>query len=129
MHESMSALRNSFAARRIHAVFIGVMILAAFGGGCIGPLSKRKSSCKETCVAGECDEKCECKGTCSEGGKCRCKCGRLKSLYDVPCEKCGGLFHFCAPPDYVGPIDPLPPPRFHPVPTGPVYAHDVGLPE
>jgi hypothetical protein len=139
MHESVSRFQKSTAYRYARSAAAIFSMAIALSAGCQNPFGRKAVSCG---CAVECDEEMPCGeeivcGNCGEVqpphvlsqyacGLPYCTCDHLKAFGRVPCEKCGCLLHFCEDSDYVGPIEPPRPPRFHPVPTQPVFAH--GLP-
>ena len=138
MHESMSAFQGNLAGR-FHCSYLAMAVVAmVLVTGCKSPFRgfAKSNSCATECECGQpCDELPECENCgmppCTCGlSQCactmpHCKCGHMKALYRVPCEKCGHFLHFCERSDYIGPAEPPRPPRFHPVPTQPVFAQDL----
>jgi hypothetical protein len=139
MHECMSALRQHGAERCFYAAAATAAVIAIVMAGCRLPfgLGGNSCHCASECepVAEECCEPqvCEQCGHMQilsnlQGYACtlpHCSCGYMKEACRVPCEKCGYLLHFCEDSDYVGPVEPPRPPRFHPVPTLPVLTHGL----
>lgn len=128
-----------------HAIVAGIALLTLVAG-CQNPFRRHAVPCgcavecqpdefcdgdPECCGAPICGEEhaCERCGALQQvygvlpctGGLPYCACGHMTGLCRIPCEKCGCLLHFGEDSGYIGPVEPPRPPRFHPVPTAPVF--------
>jgi hypothetical protein len=123
MHESVCAFLQSLAVRIPRVSFVASIAVILLIAGCRG-MKSAHCNCKSCGHAQQCDcqKSCGKQHKCCKCGKQNCICGHMQALYRVPCEKCGCLLHYCEHSGYVGPVEPPPPPRFHPVPTHPVLA-------